>query len=125
MTPLLFTLVAIAGGLGAVCRFALDGAISARTSGALPWGTILVNLSGSLALGFVAGLTGALVLPESVHLIAGTGFLGGYTTFSTASLDTVRLLQERRLGAAAANGLGVIVGASVLAGLGLWLGGIV
>jgi CrcB protein len=71
------------------------------------------------------GLTGSLVLPEPVHLVAGTGFLGGYTTFSTASLETVRLLQERRWGPGLANGLGVLIGAMLAAGLGLWLGGLV
>jgi CrcB protein len=125
MTPLLFCLIAVAGGLGAVCRFVLDGVIKGRAGGSMPWGTVTINLSGSFLLGLVVGLTGSLVLPEPVHLVAGTGFLGGYTTFSTASLETVRLLQERRWGPGLANGLGVLIGAMLAAGLGLWLGGLV
>jgi CrcB protein len=125
MTPLLFLALSVAGGLGAVCRFVLDSAIKAQASEAMPWGTITINLTGSFLLGLVVGLTGGHVLPESVHLIVGTGFLGGYTTFSTASLETVRLLQERRVLPALANGVGVLVVAMLAAGAGLWLGGLV
>ena len=65
-----------------------------------------------LALGLIAGLTVTAVLPEELHLVVGVGFLGGYTTFSTASLETVRLLQERRWLLGALNGLGVVVAAT-------------
>lgn len=122
MTPMVFVLLALAGGAGAVCRFALDGVIRARLAGAAPWGTITINLSGSLALGILAGLAAARLLPGDWLLVIGSGFLGGYTTFSTASVETVRLLQERRFGAGAAVGLGTLVAAVALAGLGLWLG---
>lgn len=122
MSPLVFVCLAIAGGVGAASRLLVDGVIRARSSGQLPWGTIVINLSGSLLLGLIAGLTTAHVLPEAVQLIAGTGFLGGYTTFSTASFETVRLLQERRWVAGLLNGLGVLVGATAAAGLGLWAG---
>ncbi|MFD2757528.1 fluoride efflux transporter CrcB [Gulosibacter faecalis] len=124
MTPLLFAGIALAGGLGSVCRLVLDGLIRARTGRRMPWGTITLNLTGSFVLGLVTGLVGAAVLPSAVQLVVGTGFLGGYTTFSTASFETVRLLQERRFGAAAANGLGVLVAAGAAAALGLWLGGL-
>ncbi len=122
MTPSLFVLVACAGGLGAALRLLLDGVVRARTRVRFPLGTIAINLSGSLVLGVLAGLALSAVVPESVHAIAGTGFLGGYTTFSTASFETVRLLQERRPGPAALAGAGTLVAASLLAGLGLWLG---
>jgi CrcB protein len=113
--------VALAGGLGAVARLVLDGVVKARTGAGYPVGTTVINLSGSLLLGLVGGLAGTL-LPEPVRLVLGTGFLGGYTTFSTAAVETVRLAAERRPLAAWANGLGMLVAAVGLAGLGLWLG---
>lgn len=122
MTPLLFLGIALAGGLGASFRLFLDGVIRARSRSAMPWGTLTINLTGSFLLGLITGFTTAQLLPETVHLIVGTGFLGGYTTFSTASFETVRLLQERRWVAGTLNGLGVLVAATVLAGLGLWIG---
>lgn len=125
MTGIVFTGIAVAGGFGAALRMLLDGLIKARLTGAMPWGTILINVSGSLALGFLTGLAASQLLPEDWHLIIGTGFLGGYTTFSTASVETVRLAQERRWAASAANALGTLVLATAAAGLGLWLGGLV
>ncbi|SJN42735.1 CrcB protein [Microbacterium esteraromaticum] len=122
MTPLLFLSIAAAGGLGCASRFFLDGVIRSRTRGTMSWGTIMLNLSGSLLLGLLTGFTSSQLLPGSVHLIVGAGFLGGYTTFSTASFETIRLLQERKWVAGTANGLGVLVGATALAALGFWLG---
>ncbi|MDT0156535.1 fluoride efflux transporter CrcB [Microbacterium sp. ARD32] len=122
MTPLLFCGIALAGGLGAATRFLLDGIIRSRTGGRMPWGTIVINLAGSFLLGLITGFAGGHLLPESVQLVAGAGFLGGFTTFSTASFETIRLLQERRWVAGAINGLGVLVAATALAGLGLWIG---
>lgn len=113
--------VALAGGAGAVARFVLDGLVKTRTGARYPVGTTAINLSGSLLLGLVVGLAGA-VLPEPARLVLGTGFLGGYTTFSTAAVETVRLAAERRPRAAWANGLGMLVAAVGLAALGLRLG---
>lgn len=114
--------VAVAGGFGAVSRFLLDGALRAGLAGRFPVGTMVINLSGSLLLGLVTGGTLGELLPERWQLIVGTGFLGGYTTFSAASLETVRLLRERRLVAALINGLGMLVASVALAGVGLWVG---
>lgn len=125
MTVLLFATIAVAGGLGAGLRMVLDGLIKFRTTGPTPWGTITINVSGSLVLGFLTGLAAQALLPESWHLVIGTGFLGGYTTFSTASVETVRLLQERKWAISLVNGLGTLVVATGAAGLGLWLGGLV
>ncbi len=122
MTPLVFVLLALAGGLGAASRLLLDGIIRSRSSATLPWATITINVTGSFLLGLVTGLVTSQVLPEGWQLIAGSGFLGGYTTFSTASFETVRLLQERKWIAGLINGLGVLVAAAVAAGLGLWIG---
>lgn len=124
MTPLVFIALAAAGGLGASSRMLIDGLIKSRVSTALPWGTIIINVSGSLVLGLLTGLAGANLLPEAWHLVLGTGFLGGYTTFSTASFETVRLLQERRWVAGLVNGSGTLVFATTAAAIGLWLGGL-
>ncbi|UKA48646.1 fluoride efflux transporter CrcB [Arthrobacter sp. FW305-123] len=116
-------LLALAGGIGAAARFVVDGAIRQRFKTALPWGTILINITGSFALGVLAGAVMRGHASESVFLILGTGFLGGYTTFSTASLETIRLIQSGRTGVALINGLGSMA-ASVLsatAGVGVGL----
>jgi CrcB protein len=115
-------LVSAAGGLGAVARFLLDEAVKATTGARYPYGTLLVNVTGSLLLGLVSGLALSHVVPEGWHLILGTGFLGGYTTFSTASFETLRLLQERRWLAAALHGVGMVVLSVLVAAAGLWLG---
>lgn len=139
MTPLLFILLSVAGGVGAVGRMVVDGTVSMRVERArrargrstvedarwaLPWGTILINIGGSLLLGIVLGLASARLLSEDAALVIGTGFLGGYTTFSTASYGTIRLLQ--RGGSAVLgsllNGLGVLVVGTAAAGLGFWIG---
>lgn len=122
MTPLVFLLLSIAGGLGAACRFWLDGVIKAHTRMSYPIGTTVINVSGSFVLGLLTALTAGSVLPESVALIAGTGFLGGYTTFSTASYETVRLVQERRWLAGTVNGLGMLLLSVAAAALGLLCG---
>jgi CrcB protein len=122
MTPLVFVLLAVAGGIGAAARLVLDGVVRSRIQSAFPVGTALINVTGSLLLGFATGLALSHALPEAWHLILGTGFLGGYTTFSTASYETVRLLQAGRYRTAVANGLGTLLGAVLAAALGLWLG---
>ena len=120
MTPLLFAGIAVAGGIGAAARMVLDGLIRSRL-----WGTIAINVSGSLVLGFLTGLAAGNLLPTEWFLIIGTGFLGGYTTFSTASYETIRLLEQRAWWASAMSGLGTLVLATTAAGLGLLLGGLV
>ena len=117
-------LVALAGGLGAVARFVLDGVITARPHRAqgFPTGVMVINVSGSLLLGIVAGLATAS-LPDPLHQILGAGFLGGYTTFSTAAVDTVLLYRLRRSLPALVNGLGMLLLSVVAAAAGWVLGG--
>lgn len=115
-------LVALAGGLGAVARLVLDGSVTSRIGGRYPAGIFLVNVTGSLLLGLVAGLGAGALLPPRWALVAGTGFLGGYTTFSAAAVETIRLAGARRWLAAVAHALGML-GVSVLAaGVGLVVG---
>jgi CrcB protein len=122
MTPLLLLAVSVAGGVGAAARLLVDGIIRSRFGGRLPWGTLTINVSGSLLLGILTGLSQAGPLPEAWELMLGAGLLGGYTTFSTASFETVRLLQERRITAALVNGLGMLVLSVVVAYGGYELG---
>jgi fluoride exporter len=126
IAPLLaFACLAVAGGIGAVARYALDTLVRSRVSSVLPIGTMLINVSGSLALGFLTGLVLFHAVPDDWRLVAGTGFLGGYTTFSTASFETIRLLQQRRMGAALVAGVGTLVLAVAAAAAGFGLAAIV
>lgn len=115
---LLLVSVGIAGGIGSGLRYLTDNAFPRRLQARFPWGTVAVNLVGSLALGLLVGLT-SHVSSEPWVIILGTGLIGGYTTFSTASLATVRLLHERRYGAAIINGLGVLVACVALSVVGI------
>ena len=112
----------MAGGVGAVARLVLDGALRSWLRVGFPIGTTIINVTGSFLLGLVTGLALAHGLPPEWRAVLGTGFLGGYTTFSTASYETVRLAQQRRYRAALVNGVGMLVLALAAAGLGLWLG---
>lgn len=87
--------LALAGAAGAVARFVVDGAIQRRQRGReFPWATLLINTTGSLLLGAVTGLVLFHACPRELRLVVGTGFCGGYTTFSTASFEVVRLVQR-------------------------------
>lgn len=110
--------VALAGGIGAALRFIVDGMIRERSTGRFPWATGIINVTGALALGVVTGLS----IATAQHAIIGTGLLGGYTTFSTASFETARLAHDGRYRAALANGLVMLAAAVAAASLGFWLG---
>lgn len=122
MTPWIFVALCVAGGLGSLARFLADGLIRSKTPAGYPWATTLINVTGSLLLGILTGLAVGSVVPTELQLVLGTGFLGGYTTFSTSSYETVQLIRERRYAAALGNGLGLALAAVASAGLGFWLG---
>ena len=109
--------IALAGGLGAAVRHLVDTSLPDRVRARFPWGIMLINLTGSFALGLLVGLA----LDHPIASVLSVGFLGGYTTFSTASLDSVRLLAARRYGAALWNGPGMLILATALAVLGIVL----
>jgi CrcB protein len=121
--PLVFALVCVAGGVGSALRLMLDGAVRGRVRTTYPVGTTVINVTGSLGLGLLTGAAAHAGLPHDLLLILGGGLMGGYTTFSTASVETVRLAQAGRFVAASANGLGMLVACIAAAGLGLMLGG--
>ncbi|NDZ94075.1 fluoride efflux transporter CrcB [Streptomyces sp. SID6673] len=113
--------VMLAGALGAVARFVLDGAIKQWRPTTFPWATFIINVSGSLLLGFLAGLVMFHSAPTGWQTVVGTGFCGGYTTFSTASFETVRLAEKRRNLSAAVYALASVLVSSLVCGLGLVL----
>lgn len=112
-------LVALAGAFGGGLRVLVDAVVRRFYGDGFPWGTLVVNVSAAFALGV---LTGVLTvpssggIPESVAPVVGVGLLGGYSTFSTASVETALLLKQRRWRAAIAHGTGM-VGAAVLAAM--------
>lgn len=110
--------VAAASSLGGLCRYALGGVV-ARRSGGFPWETLAVNVSGAFALGVLfALLVEAHATAPWLRAALLVGFLGSYTTFSTWTLETWRLLEDGAVGLAFAN-----VAGSVAAGLAAtWLG---
>jgi CrcB protein len=124
VNALTILLLGLAGGLGAGTRFVVDGLVRSRIRTALPVGTIAINVTGSFLLGLVAGAVIVHAAPVQLQAVAGTGFLGGYTTFSTASFETVRLIQSRRTGLALLNGIGTAIAAIGAAAAGLALAGL-
>jgi fluoride exporter len=102
-------LICIAGGIGAALRLVLDGLIRTRIRSTYPVGTTVINVTGSFLLGLLTGLATSHLVTHQWQLVVGTGLLGGYTTFSTASFETVRLIEDRRYIAAAFNAFGMLV----------------
>lgn len=122
MTPATFALLCLAGGLGAGARFLGDEWIRGRTALTFPLGTFLINVSGSLALGLVMSLGDAGVLGSAMVGVLGAGFLGGFTTLSTASVETMRLALQRRPGLAVGYAAATLLAASGAAALGILMG---
>ena len=112
----------VAGSIGAPTRFLLDGFVQDHTSGAFPWGTFAINMTGSLALGLLTGAALYHAFPSTPKIILGAGFCGAYTTFSTWTFETVRLLEEGALREAFLNAvMSLLIGVGA-AGAGLALG---
>ena len=117
-------LVGLAGACGALARYLLGRFIVTRTSSALPWGTMLINVSGALLIGLIAGLTSRHALTPLVQTVLATGFLGGYTTFSTMSWEGVQLLRGGDVRQCLFYMGGTAMPGLLAAALGLWLGGL-
>ncbi|GAB4086900.1 hypothetical protein GCM10028784_35300 [Myceligenerans cantabricum] len=127
MTGLL--LVAAGGAVGAAARFVLDGEIRTRHRGAFPWGTFTVNVLGSLLIGVVAGFVlfgghGADAV-EPWRLALATGLCGGFTTFSTAMVETVRLARSNRARQALVSAVGTLVATVAAVACGIAVVGLV
>lgn len=111
-------LVMLGAALGSPSRWALDRYVATWHKGDFPWGTILINVSGSLLLGVILGATTLTSESIGVVALAGTGFCGGFTTFSTFSFETIRLIEDGDHREAALN-----VAVSLAAGLAAALAG--
>jgi fluoride exporter len=116
-TVLVWAGVMVIGGVGSVTRFLVDRTVTRRLARPFPVGTLAVNVSGAALLGFLAGLA----LSKDAALLAGTAFVGAYTTFSTWMLETQRLGEERRAWPAAANLVVSVALGLAAALLGQWL----
>jgi fluoride exporter len=116
-----YLLVALGGALGSVARFWLSGIAARHFGETFPWGTLLVNVTGSFVIGFFATLTapdGRWFVSPGLRNLFMAGLLGGYTTFSSFSLQTLNLAQSGEYGRAAGNAVASMTGCL----LAVWLG---
>ena len=117
-------LAVLAGGMiGAPARYLADRLVQARHDSVFPWGTFIVNMTGSAVLGFLLGAERHLGLPPGLFALLGTGFCGGLTTFSTFGYETLRLLEDGAIGEAGVNVIGSLAVGVLLAWLGFLLAG--
>lgn len=117
MTFLIILCVAAGGVVGAPSRFLVDRYVADHAELDFPLGTFIINITGSFLLGLLTGLDLAGHMPALVKDALGTGFCGAYTTFSTWSFETVRLLEEGEILEAIANAfLSLVVGLAAAAG---------
>jgi CrcB protein len=121
VSPLAWAGFVAAAAIGAPLRYVVDVSISDRVQGRFPWGTFVVNASGSLFLGVLTGLALYHAFPKTPKVILGTGFCGAYTTFSTFTFETVGLAEEGATGPALLNAAGMLVVGAACAALGLAL----
>lgn len=121
MSPAAWAAFVLAGAIGAPLRYLIDGAIQDRTEGAFPWGTFVINATGALALGFLTGLALYHAFPSTPKIVLGTGFCGSYTTFSTFTFETVRLIEEDAISEAFRNAAGTLVTCAAAAAAGIAL----
>jgi len=111
----------VAAAVGAPLRFLVDGFVADRVEGAFPWGTFVINVTGSFVLGLLTGLALYHAFPKTSKVILGTGLCGAYTTFSTFTFETVRLSEEGSATEALRNAVGTLVIGASAAALGLAL----
>lgn len=116
-------LIGLGGFAGAIARYLVDGIVADRTGGSFPWGTLVINASGSFALGLLFALTAdRAILPAEIRGPVLIGFLGAYTTFSTYMLESWRLAESGAIALAFANLAGSTIVGLVAVVIGLTLG---
>lgn len=117
----LYLFVALGGALGSMGRYAVSGLVATGFGETFPWGTLVVNMVGSFIIGFFATLTspdGRLFVGGTTRQFVMTGFCGGFTTFSSFSLNTLNLLNDGEYLYAGGN----ILGSVTLCMISVWLG---
>jgi CrcB protein len=115
--------IAVGSGLGGMARYACSGLAAAWFGAAFPWGTLIINVLGSFVIGFFAALTGPdgrLMVPGDVRQFVMVGLCGGYTTFSSFSLQTLNLAQNGEMARAGLN----IAASVALCLASVWLGAV-
>jgi CrcB protein len=118
-----YLLVALGGAIGTVARYWLSGVVAQMVGETFPWGTLLINVTGSFVIGFFAALTGPdgrVFVGATGRQFVMTGICGGYTTFSAFSLQTLNLLNDGEYAHASAY----IVASVVLCLLAVWIGAV-
>ncbi|HVF02765.1 MAG TPA: fluoride efflux transporter CrcB [Rubrobacteraceae bacterium] len=115
-------LVALGGAIGSAARYLMGAFVANRFGPDFPWGTFIVNVSGSFLIGVILSLVGGGQLPAGARLFLAVGVMGGYTTFSTYSNETLQLVQGGEVGAAMFNALGQVVAGFIGVYLGVVLG---
>lgn len=116
-------LIGLGGFAGAIARYVVDGAVADRTASGFPFGTLVVNLTGSFLLGFLFALTAErAILPAEIRGPLLIGFIGAYTTFSTYMLESWRLIEDGAVGLAVVNLAGSVALGLVAVVLGLLIG---
>ena len=117
----LYAVVALGGALGTIARYFTSGLVANAFGGTFPWGTLIVNIAGSFIVGFFWTLTapdGRLLVSGPTRQFVMTGFCGGFTTFSSFSLQTMNLINDGEWLYAGGN----VLGSMILSLLGVWLG---
>jgi CrcB protein len=117
--------VCLGAAVGAPTRYLVDRAVQARHDSVLPWGTVVVNVVGSLVLGLLLGTASARDVPDAVVLVVGTGLCGALTTWSTFGYETFRLVEDGEGGRAVVNVAVSLVVGTAAAVCGYALGGVV
>ncbi len=119
----MYLVVAVGGAIGTVGRYFLSGVVANAFGQTFPWGTLIINVTGSFVIGFFAGLSGPdgrLMVSGTTRQFVMTGLCGGYTTFSSFSLQTLNLMNDGEWLYASGN----VLGSVFLCLLFVWLGAI-
>ncbi len=114
--------IALGSALGGIARHVLSTSVAERFGESFPWGTLVVNVLGSLLIGFLAGLSdpsSRLLVPPAARQFLIIGVMGGFTTFSSFSLQTLNLLRDGELFLASMNAVGSVILCVLAAAIGL------
>jgi len=121
VSPPAWVAFVVAGAVGAPLRYLVDIAVTRRARGSFPWATLAINVSGSFLLGVLTGLGLHYGLSRTARTVFGVGFCGAYTTFSTFTFETVRLVEEGAPAVALLNTAAMVLAGALAAAAGLGL----